>query len=582
MRTLQEKYNAIQVGKFSKEHFLAEARMQQPQLITRFNGYDDAVQILKNKGMIQEATSNTRKVGDKVSVYGTNKSTHLYSGEILSIDGDNITVGKFSGTRPSTGESKITVPSSRVKSGKDLSIKEARLTNKSLTDYRYKPTNDMDKYPYEQILRGLRVELETMDVFGTPTPEEYAKALAKVSKNLAKDSIYYTNQLAGVSTKVDLHDKMVDATAKNTVDTFNGMKKAQLKEGFKKLIKKVLSETVVDVEDYNGEDEFDMYGDDEADDIPHPRGYEDQDEIDYDDENFSDPFIDGDLDESKMSDVHILAQEAGTLKDFLLSVKAQHPEVDLRRDIEELQHIWNNREQDEVDYDDIDITPDNIGDPGYKEYESPSDRMYNSDAWVQAQRDMMEGNKSEKELRAEWEKYQATCHPEDRMSYMEWRSEQGLDEAVDTEADKNMVRKFMTMYETEPSKFERLHKQAKVQASTTQDIKHKHLLSLINRAKAGALQKSTPEIPGFEGTRDALDNLFESVSLFDILDENYETDPYDLNDKTDYRKMGAEAFYHRHKKRNQNPYPLDSPAGIDWDKGWDKAQSAESDSYKGY
>ena len=53
------------------------------------------------------------------------------------------------------------------------------------------------------------------------------------------------------------------------------------------------------------------------------------------------------------------------------------------------------------------------------------------------------------------------------------------------------------------------------------------------------------------------------------------------NDKTDYRKMGAKAFY-GNKKRNQNPHPLDSPAGIDWDKGWDKAQSAESDSYKGY
>ena len=152
MRTLQEKYNGIQEGKFSKEHFLAEARMQQPQLITRFNGYDDAVQILKNRGMIQEAR-----------------------------------------------------------------VEEARLTKNNLTDYRYKPTNEMDKYPYEQILRGLRVELETMDVFGTPTAEEYSKALVKVSKNLAKDSIFYTNQLAGVNPKVDLHDKMVDATAKNTV-----------------------------------------------------------------------------------------------------------------------------------------------------------------------------------------------------------------------------------------------------------------------------------------------------------------------------------------------------------------------------
>jgi hypothetical protein len=316
MRTLQEKYNGIQEGKFSKEHFLAEARMQHPEIITRFNGYDDAVQILKNRGMIS-----------------------------------------------------------------DVKIEEARLTKNNLTDYRYKPTNEMDKYPYEQILRGIRVELETMGVQATPTAEEYAKALAKVSKNLAKDSIYYTNQLAGVNPKVDQHDQMVDATAKNTVDTFNGMKKAELKEGFKKLIKKVLSETVVDVEDYNGEDEFDMYGDDEADDIPHPRGYEDQDEIDYDDENFSDPFIDN--------------------PDFQF-------------------------------------------------------------------------------------------------------------EATDTEADKDMVRKLMTMYETEPSKFERLHKQAQTQASTSKDVKYKHLLSLIDRAKAGALQSLSNQDRAQADSEGMDENLYEA------------------------------------------------------------------------
>jgi hypothetical protein len=61
-------------------------------------------------------------------------------------------------------------------------------------------------------------------------------------------------------------------------------------------------------------------------------------------------------------------------------------------------------------------------------------------------------------------------------------------EDVDKEADMKMVRKFMKMYETEPSKFERLYKQAQTQASTTSDVKFKHLLSLLNRAKAGALQ----------------------------------------------------------------------------------------------
>jgi hypothetical protein len=358
MRTLQEKYNAIQEGNFSKDQFLVEARMQHPNIVTRFNGYDDAVQILKNKGMIS-----------------------------------------------------------------DVKIEEARLTKNSLTDYRYKPTNDMDKYPYEQILRGLRVELEVMEVYGTPTAEEYAKALAKVSKNLAKDAIFYTNQLAGVNPKVDLHDKMVDVTAKNTVDTFNGMKKVKdlkedhsknpddkyvvrpckdkkepwavwegekrvkgfatkaeakqyadsqnkkqgltesvLKEGIKNLIKKALME--------NEEDVYELYADEE-------------DEIDYDDENFSDPMIDGE--------------------------------------------------------------------------------------------DLFESQ------------------------------------------DMNIVRNLMTMYETKPSEFERLHKQAQVQATTTQHaptrVKFKHILSLFDRAKAGALQ-SLANQDRFEADREGMD---ETVSLKDLL-----------------------------------------------------------------
>jgi hypothetical protein len=329
MRTLQEKYNGIQEGKFSKENFLADARRELPNLVTRFNGYDDTVQILKNRGMIQEAR-----------------------------------------------------------------VEEARLTKNNLTDYRYKPTNEMDKYPYEQILRGLRVELEAMEVHGTPTAEEYAKALAKVSKNLAKDSIFYTNQLAGVNPKVDLHDKMVDATAKNTVDTFNGMKKAELKEGFKKLIKRVLSEEVMDVESYKEEEEvYEMYGED-------------------------------DMKESAMGDIYQIAQEHDRFEHFVQAVEDEFGPVE---DIAELEHIFNNtRGEDDINYGD-----ENFSDP------------------------MIDGE---------------------------------LDEATDTEADKNMVRKLMTMYETEPSKFEKLHKQAQTQASTSKDIKFKHLLSLIDRAKAGALQ----------------------------------------------------------------------------------------------
>lgn len=361
MKTLQEKYNGIQEGKFSKDHFLADARMELPNLVTRFNGYDDAVQILKNRGMIQEAK-----------------------------------------------------------------VEEARLTKNNLTDYRYKPTNDMDKYPYEQILRGIRVELEVMGVQGTPTAEEYAKALAKVSKNLAKDSIFYTNQVAGVNPKVDLHDKMVPVTAKNTVDTFNGMKKAALKEGFKKLIKKVLSENMGDMfgdeeraersanygqpgeneyefysdpENYN-EEEFElqeeeksdseykseladylednqiygyadmiydiMTGPDEEENSASLADFLDDHQIygynkgierifaDYPyDQHWMNKPDENQIDESRMGDLHITAQESNSLKDFLINVKQQYPNIDLRGDIEELQHIWNNREEENDNADDI-------------------------------------------------------------------------------------------------------------------------------------------------------------------------------------------------------------------------------------
>lgn len=455
MRTLQEKYNGIQEGKFSKEHFLAEARMQQPQLITRFNGYDDTVQILKNRGMIQEAKSieefspygspafsgeqekqkekaslSSLEVGDVIYVRGVSGDNlvvkdkkqdgtvgigHPHNGKVSYQDGNKevevvkrsnlkeanlghneissihqeggswIVTYKKDGTKekvfktekeardfekslnevtpaqekyrvkPSTKPTQltqdITAAKKMIDAGKSekevvakygqaafnavnaQNLGEAKLTKKSLTDYRYKPTNDMDKYPYEQILRGLRVELETLGVHGTPTAEEYSKALAKVSKNLAKDSIYYTNQVAGVNPKVDLHDKMIPVTAKNTVDTFNGMKKAELKEGFKKLIKKVLSEAKGDMfGDKERAARADKYGDYGSD-------------IEY--EFFSDPENsneeDEQVDESKMGDVYQIAQESDTLRDFLIAVKKQHPETNLRRDIKELQHIWNNR-----------------------------------------------------------------------------------------------------------------------------------------------------------------------------------------------------------------------------------------------
>ena len=54
MRTLQEKYNATLEENFSKAQFVRDARLELPNMITQFNGFEDSVSILKNRGMIFE------------------------------------------------------------------------------------------------------------------------------------------------------------------------------------------------------------------------------------------------------------------------------------------------------------------------------------------------------------------------------------------------------------------------------------------------------------------------------------------------------------------------------------------------
>lgn len=54
MKTLQEKYNLVKEGKFSKTQFVRDARLTAPSIITALNNYEDSVRILKNRGLISE------------------------------------------------------------------------------------------------------------------------------------------------------------------------------------------------------------------------------------------------------------------------------------------------------------------------------------------------------------------------------------------------------------------------------------------------------------------------------------------------------------------------------------------------
>ena len=436
MRTLQEKYKGINEGKFTKEQFLRDARMEQPNLVTRFNGYDDAVQILKNRGMIVEAKSITEFSpygsiafsGEKEKEKETAPLSSLEVGDLVyvqGVSGDNIIVkdkrgdGTVGVGHPHNDKVSYQDGAKEVQVVKRAKIQEARLTKNNLTDYRYKATNDMDKYPYEQILRGLRVELEGLSVLGTPTPEEYTKALGKVLKNLEKDSIFYTNQVAGVKANKKRTDLMVDATPKNEVDKENGLQKAALKEAIKGVIKNILSEGV------NLSPEGPQMFEDEVYEMQGPKT-----EAEYVAE-LDDYLNDNQMQQIKGELYTILTDpNEETVGDKLWSFLEDYEKVEHYRNLMAIFRDYANKdypEDDEIDYDD-----ENFSDP------------------------FIDGD---------------------------------LEEAADSEADRNMVRKLMTMYEADPSKYEKLHKEAEVMARTEKDIKYKHVLSLIVRAKAGALQR---------------------------------------------------------------------------------------------
>lgn len=54
MKTLTEKYNAVLEGTFAKKQFVRDAKLSHPNFITQFTSYEDAVKILRNKGLVHE------------------------------------------------------------------------------------------------------------------------------------------------------------------------------------------------------------------------------------------------------------------------------------------------------------------------------------------------------------------------------------------------------------------------------------------------------------------------------------------------------------------------------------------------
>lgn len=103
------------------------------------------------------------------------------------------------------------------------------LTRKGLINEELIYQNKADKFPLESIERGIRYELEVMDVFDIhhPSQEQYKKARQRAIDNLGKDPLYYINRIAGGTKEladrdqkeVDNNDQMkkVEAGTKHTL-----------------------------------------------------------------------------------------------------------------------------------------------------------------------------------------------------------------------------------------------------------------------------------------------------------------------------------------------------------------------------
>lgn len=92
--------------------------------------------------------------------------------------------------------------------------------------------DDSFKYSTDSLRRAIDIELEAAGLMSHEkvSGEDQEKARVKAVANLKKDPLHYYHLISGDSSKVDKHDKTVEVKKGNEVDTFNGLKKAELKE----------------------------------------------------------------------------------------------------------------------------------------------------------------------------------------------------------------------------------------------------------------------------------------------------------------------------------------------------------------
>ena len=192
MKTLQEKYNAVLEGKYPKSQFVRSAKIEVPRFISPYNGFDDTVQILKNKGMLveqEQVVPEYDKPSPGVSLEALERGVD-YELEKMGID---------TATESPT---------------EDVYEKAKDKAEKNL---------DKDPNYYLHILAGDNIP------YPDPTQDSHDREVEVDQKKLFKGTV---NPAGG--------------KAEGNTDTFNAMKKASLNEATKKKFAKLLKEGAVE------------------------------------------------------------------------------------------------------------------------------------------------------------------------------------------------------------------------------------------------------------------------------------------------------------------------------------------------
>ena len=162
MRSLQNQYNLIKEGKGNKDALLRESKRIFPNYIPNSANYNQAVDILKSREIINEHVIGLQAINQLEPTKKENFETAF----------ENFLAEE-------------------TKEAKATERKQSKLVDEPLShQYPYQQKDRLDNQNFDQIMSGYYTEMK--DPKNVDKTEEQLKAI--VLKNLEKDPLYYTNE----------------------------------------------------------------------------------------------------------------------------------------------------------------------------------------------------------------------------------------------------------------------------------------------------------------------------------------------------------------------------------------------------